>query len=304
MIDLRLAVDETAFGDSPIKIRCLNPAHDDPTASLAVYSDHLHCYGCGFHRNNVDEALALLLGITQAEAQEALPRYDSKMLDGYRERVTAKARRDPMPTAYAEMYHRALCSNPDAVSWLMERGLEWNTIEQALIGHTGTHYTIPVFDKDRRLLTIRFRKDDRVVPDEYELWNGQVSRVPKYQGWTGRNGLYLYGEHWLEHADEVWVAEGELDALRLRQWGVKACSATNGARQSGRVPAMLSDLFPKIATLVIATDVDTSGVEAAHAVVAAARRLGMKTYRAYWWQGKDVTEALHLGERIKKKEVW
>lgn len=304
MLDLRLAVAETVWNDTPVKIKCPNPAHQDPTASLAVYSDHLHCYGCGWHRNDWDESLALLTGKTVAEAREIAPQFDSKRLDGYRVRL-AEAPRNPMPIQYAEMYHRVLMSSmSDRLDWLFERGLYLDTLEEHLIGHTGTHFTIPVFDKNRMLLTIRFRKDGAIVAGEYERWDGRMVAVPKYQGWTGRNGVYLYGEHWLEGAEEAWVCEGELDALLLHQCGLPAVSATNGARQAFRVPSMLYQLFPAVALVVACTDTDRAGEEAAVQVIQEAHGLGMRTFRALWWEGKDVTEALSKGERIGKREVY
>jgi DNA primase len=305
MLDLRLAVDESVVGDGPVKIRCLNPNHDDPTASLAVYPTNMHCFGCGFHRNDWDECLSLLLGITVAEAHEVAPRYSSERLDAYREKAAQQSRRDPMPLAYAQMYstflHRTMTHR---LPWLFDRGLTETTLTENLIGHTGTHWTIPVFDKDKRLLTIRFRRDDALVLPEYDIGLDRVFRVPKYQGWSGRNGLYLYGEHWLDGAEDVWLCEGELDALRLWQEGYPSCSPTNGARQCHKVPGILRDMLPGVRSVVVATDTDEAGDEAAVQTVRAANALGMRTYRAWWIsQAKDVTEALANGDEIERVTV-
>lgn len=307
MLDLRLAVDESAFGDAPTKIRCLNPNHDDPAASLAVYPDNLHCYGCGFHRNDVDEALALLLGITKAEAATRLGQYDSDKLDAYRERVAKEARRDPMPYGVAVMYNRFLREQmPQRLEWFYERGLTDETIDTHLLGHDGYRFSIPVFDSNHQLLTIRYRRDDVLLP---EMWDEQDSttRIPKYSGTYKRNGLYLYGEHWLTGADEIVVTEGELDALRLWREGTSSCSATNGARQAHRVPAMLRDLLPGMHTVHIATDADEPGDKAAIQTAQAAHALGLKAVRWTWVSGaKDITEHLQSGRGLEDilKGVW
>jgi DNA primase len=307
MLDLRLAVDESAFGDMPTKIRCLNPNHDDPAASLAVYPDNLHCYGCGWHRNDADEALALLLGISKVEAATRLHQYDSDKLDAYREKVAKEARRDPMPYGVAVMYNRFLREQmPQRLEWFYERGLTDETIDTHLLGHDGYRFSIPVFDSNHQLLTIRFRRDDLLLPEMWDCHDA-TSRVPKYSGTKSRNGLYLYGEHWLSQmeSDSVIVTEGELDALRLWQAGLCGVSATNGARQSARVPSLLYGLSERVDTIIAATDMDEPGEEAATRLAKAATEAGMTCIRWAWIDGKDITEHLQrYGLEDIMKGVW
>lgn len=300
MLDLRLAVTDYVSGTSPVKIPCVNVNHHDPTASLAVYPDHLHCFGCGFHRNDWDEALAILLGKTIVEARVLAQHYDSDKLDGYREKVET-APRTPIPSAFADIYHRHLLTvRKERLEWLYARGINDDTIREARLGHTGTAFTIPVCSKEQRLLTVRYRRDDYFEPLQVE--GVSSSSTPKYSGMPGRNGLYLYGEDRLANAKQrfCFICEGEFDSLRLWQEGIPSCSATNGARQAFRVPGLLRRMFPRIRQLVVATDSDDAGEQAAEATIRAAAALGYQVYRLSWLEeAKDITEYLGQGGTLK-----
>lgn len=295
MLDLRLAVSETAFGTSPVKIPC--PVHDDPTASMAVYADNVHCFGCGFHLNDWDEALALLLGISKDEARVVAPRYSAECVPQTTKRPSP---RDPINIGHAKLYNRYLREvMPHRLAWFHNRGLTDATIDAEFLGHNGFSFVIPVYDSQRRLLTLRFRRDDAVLHDE--------TKLAKYSGLKGRNGLYLYGEHWLHEFTQRWVivTEGELDALRLWQTGLCAISATNGARQAPQIPRLLSELSVRVDRLFIATDQDGPGEEAARAIARAADEYGMRSVRLSWCEGKDITEHLQLrGKLDVMKGVW
>jgi DNA primase len=288
-------------GTLPVHIKC--PSHNDKTrGNLAVYDDHLHCYVCGFHRNDWPEALALLLGCSEAEARAQASKYTNEALDAYRERAAQEARTDPMPFALAQIYNNMLMG-PDAPrahrqDWLLARGLTPETWERFHLGHNGCQFVIPIFDAGMNLVSLRLRRDDEYLDDTH----------PKYMGVKGRNGLYLYGE-WLvtpEHKYLV-LTEGELDAVRLWQEGIPAVSATNGAGQVRKLPALIRDRWPHIKTLIIGTDSDEAGEASAvghtnekgefvPGTQQAALDLGFKVYRLKWEEGaKDVSDAIQLG---------
>lgn len=297
MLDLRLVVDETASGSGPVKVRCVNPSHDDPQASMAVYPDNLHCFGCGFHRNDWDECLSLLLGVTKAEAQDVADRYSS-------EHLTSKAQYadpTPLPLARAEMYNRFMREHvTHRMSWYLQRGLTQETINRELLGHDGCRFTIPVYNVRGELVTIRFRRDDMKMPEWWDEDDGKRTHNPKYSGLKGRNGLYLYGAHWLSQKDSDFaiVTEGELDALLLRQQGLPGCSATNGARQAGALVHLLSEVRPLLRRVIVATDQDGPGQEAAVQVATNASSLGLGVIRWSWLGGKDVTEHIQFRGKL------
>lgn len=302
VLDLRLAIEPSVFGDSPIKLSCLNPAHDDPNASMAVYTDHIHCFGCGFHRNDWDEALSLLLGITVVEAGEVAENYDG----GNQRTANPRGSQElhPLPVGRADLYHHFMRSrHPNKERWFLNRGLTSDTIRQERLGYDGFRYTIPVYDNAGNLVAIRYRADYTRLPDKLIAGinpEGDVveKHIPKYCGITGRNGMYLYGAHWLEPDSKyAIICEGELDALLLHQLGHQAFSATNGAGQSRLLPGLAQQQMPSLHTIYIATDQDRGdgrqtrkGEEAAMEVAKAATGLGLSVYRLSWLIGKDVTE--------------
>jgi DNA primase len=278
MLDLRLVVTDRVLG--PVKVRCVNPDHEDPNASMTVYADNIHCFGCGFHRNDYDEALALL------RAAGAKGNGKGKV---------HKSRPAKPPTlGVAQMYHRFLReSRTQRLSWLYARGLTDESIDMALLGHDGGRFTIPVFDANGKLVTIRFRNDD-----VYGEW-------AKYSGWPGVNQTYLYGANWIDESDNSFVVltEGELDALRLRQSGLCSCSVTNGAGNSHAAPSLLSGMRLGAGTrLVVATDQDSAGDSAAIQTAREAARLGFEVWRWEWWDAKDITE--HLNNNGTLQVLW
>ena len=295
-VDLRLALSDQAVGDQPVKVPCRE--HHDKTASLAVYPDHLYCYGCGFTipTSRRLEALAYLLKTDEREAVSIADRYTNESLDRYRERAAQEAKADPLPHSLASIYNGVLNDQRrHRLDWLLARGLTLETINapDVLLGHDGSRFVIPIFDAERKLVALRYRLDP-LYNDERDI------AKRKYLGMKGRNGFYLYPEALLAHDDRPYVSvcEGELDALRLWQEGYPAVSATNGARQVEKLPAILRERYPRLATLAVATDRDEAGEEAAARTMRAAKDAGFNAYRVHWEEGKDVTEALQLGQQL------
>jgi DNA primase len=293
-LDLRLALTDQPVGELPWKLTCPPEIHKERTGrldkemSLAVYPDNIHCFGCKFHRNQPDEALAILLGITPEQALPLLPRYHSESIDAYRERAAQEANLDPLPASLAEVYHQMLWSGPrqHRMKWLQARGLSKYSIQHWQLGHDGNRFVIPLWGAEGQLLTLRYRRDDEYLDDKY----------PKYSGMKGRNGLYLFGGSQPGDGTAIWVTEGELDAIRLWQEGINAVSATNGAGQVHKLPKMIRERWPLVQTLYIATDQDEPGHEAARLTKLSAEALGFQTHRISWdGEAKDVTEALQLG---------
>lgn len=302
-IDLRLAVTDSPVGEQPEMVKC--PQHDDATQSLAVYFDHLHCYGCRIHLTRRLESLALLLDCTVSEAGRVAGKYTGASLDAYRQRVTKQATVDPLPRglaiAYVTLLHTARANRKE---WFSARGIDLEKAAEFYLGHDGTRFVIPIFDKDDRLLTLRFRRDDVYETSYFDARRGKEVAIPKYSGMRGRNGLYLFPE-WhidLEEPEYLVVVEGELDAVRLWQEGIPAVSTTNGAGQVHRTPALLRDRFPSVTSLFIATDKDEPGIEASKQTVVEGRRLGFRVTEVGWdpaW-GKDVTELYLHGHTLEE----
>lgn len=286
-LDLRLCVTDSPVGDYPEKIKCRE--HPDKVQSMAVYHDHIHCYGCGFREGCGDPiyGLAYLLRIPLDQARAAAEKYTTERLDAYRERAAQEARRDPLPRSLSTLYHETLMRGRrrNRRDWLLARGLTDDTIARFEIGHDGLRFTIPIFDADGNLISIRFRRDDQ-FGDEGS----------KYLGIKGRNGLYLFPEFVGLDSDTLYLCEGELDAIRLWQEGLPAVTLTNGAGQTPKLPRIIKEKYPRVTSLIIATDLDEPGQEAARLTKEAAIAAGFKDVtRLEWSEGKDVTEAYQLG---------
>lgn len=304
-IDLRLAVTDSPVGGRPEMVTC--PRHDDSTQSLAVYHDHLHCYGCGFDLQRRVAGLSLLLHLDEREAMQVAGRYTVESLDAYRDRVTEQAALDPLPRGLAISYVNLLWrQRTQRVTYLTGRGLGEETIQRFYLGHDGTRFTLPIFDSEGRLLTIRYRRDDLYETSYFDARRGREIAVPKYSGMRGRNGLYLFPEWEIavcaQEPAYLVVVEGELDAVRLWQEGIPAISTTNGAGQVHRIPALVRERFPGVTTLFLATDQDAPGDEARHQTYRAAKGLGFRATEVTWAAalGKDVTELYLNGHTLEE----
>ncbi len=273
MLDVRRAISNEVESDVVLKIRC--PAHDDSTASLAVYQDHIHCFGCGIHKTG-EEAIRILNGPDAdiSSYQVSDPKPDSN---------SDSDKDSPLIAAHADLYHRFMCEIlPERTRWLHRRGINSKTIEMFNLGHTGSHFVIPVYDENKNLATLRFRADP-------EICSEATVKRSKYMGLKGFNGCYPYPA-WLPATDTVVIVEGEFDVMRLWSLGIPAYTTTNGASQVHRI----FDLLPSLRCinhLIIATDQDEQGEKAAIELMQYAHDNGM-SWERWRWEGdaKDVSE--------------
>jgi hypothetical protein len=283
-VDCRLAVCDDPVDNRPVKITCMRPGHRDSEESMAVYPDHIHCYGCQFHvSRRIDSLYYLLTGddtfarvIDLLRDQEKLAKYTSEQAG-----VCRQVANTPLPRSLVQVYKEVLWGiRKDRLQPLLDRGLSSEIILQADLGHTGRRWSIPVYDVSGQLVNIRSRRD--------------LDDGPKYTGYAGRNGMYLYPASWIAGARHLAVVEGELDALRLWQEGIPAVSITNGAGNLRRIPSLLQDSKP---ALTIIGDMDAPGRLAARETRQAAIDLGFCVDMFEWpaWRGKDVTEYLANG---------
>lgn len=313
MVDIRLAVG-VPTGETPIKITC--PMHpillgvEDDKASLAVYRQNLHCFGCSFHVSRRYASLAFLLGLWDGRGREDSEKVREavrQLKPRLREFVQTADRPfkvkpvwvpPPIEPVMVEGFHQFLLSYARDKLRELERvrGLSRATIIQHKLGYTGTHFTLPVYNLAAGIETIRYRADDEIADTE-----GPDYR--KYEGTFGRNAPVLYPLRCLygvSHLDELWVVEGEFDALASNQAQARltdrmtraTLTITNGASNVAKIPEMvkasLPDLFVK--RWVVATDQDAAGEQAAQALLSVLLRAGGRASRACWKDAKDLTE--------------
>jgi hypothetical protein len=305
LVDCRLATNVDPVADLPVLVQCREHVarlgKEDSTQSCAVYADHLHCFGCGFHIYRRMETLAFLLRIDLNQAFLVAHKYTSKSVEAYRDRAREEARRTPLPAYHALCKKRLLWGyRSDRMEWLLDRGLTLDTIDGANLGHDGVRFSIPFYAVNGDLITIRYRRDDTFGTSYYDedpdTGEEVIREVRKYDGTFGRNSSYIYPEWRIGRCtgDTAFVTEGELDALRLWQEGYPAVSTINGAGNLKYVPELLRAVAPHITRLVCAADMDEAGDRGAGELCTAAARLGFGVERVIWplEQGKDITEFL------------
>jgi DNA primase len=269
--DLRLTFDKTP-GEGPLMANCL--WHADDTASLAIYFDHVYCFGCNKHAWP-DQLMAELAtrtnGIAELQTRRTARR---KCRPGYKY----------IPDSMVDTYHKWLMEKfADRKDWLYSRGLREDTITENKIGHCGNAFTIPVMGA-AGWASIRYRRDDALSEGE----------APKYWGTSGANDTMLYFPNtppmapiYRTQGGGAILCEGELDALRLTQEGYWSFSLTNGCNSFK--PAHIEHL-PE-GPIYIAYDQDDKGRVAAGRI---AGIIGDRAKVITWPEalGKDVTEFL------------
>src|SRR5260221_438536 len=91
----------------------------------------------------------------------------------------------PLDPYAAESFHQYLLKFGPVGRLMRERGLSMETIKEYKIGHTGTHFTIPVYDGCGCLSTIRYRADEVYLDRDAKDFR-------KYDSTWGCNSAVLY----------------------------------------------------------------------------------------------------------------
>ena len=185
------------------------PFHYEETPSCEVRDGRYICYGCGEYGDSID-FLSKLYGLSIKEVIES----DDYSRYMYRGQYTVRQMRQQKiqcPSAkQVDMYHVALMKKKDKIKYLESRLIDINTIKIAKFGwgkpkefktYNSPRYTIPVYDENNRLVTMRYRIDP-VYDDGSE---------PKYLGHPNTNS-YLYNSSTLADTDRVLIVGSEFDA--------------------------------------------------------------------------------------------
>ncbi len=301
-IDVRLAVGEP-HGNSPVMLIC--PFHNDDVGSLAVYSSNIHCFGCEFHLKRRYSSLAFLLGLWSGRGSEdgilvrdAVKKIDLSLFVSGKLRPSAKFVPPPPDQLTVEAFHQYFLRYGPLDRFMKERGLTIDTIRQFKLGSTGTHFTLPLYTVEGGLFAIRYRADETVV-DKY----GEGFK--KYDGTWGRNQPYLYplrAIQGVKGVEELFIVEGEFDALAAIQAGMTTLTVTGGAGAVAKILDMLADELPwlHINRFVVCVDQDQAGEECARKILGC---LGCNGVRARWSLGKDLGEFFARGGRREQIRV-
>jgi|GEM_PF-6679509 len=200
----------------------LCPFHDEKDASLFVQIDTglFHCFGCDargdiftFHQKitgkDFNETIRELAKEAGINVEDYLP---SKPTKG----STKKARKKNRPKLDDETKEKLHDEISDeVVNYLEGRGITKETIDKYFIGSWKEYIVFPVTKKGK-IFNYRFKSTT-----EKRIWHLTAKDIKQ------KSPLWLFPEP--RDEDEIYLCEGEIDALTLIQHGYNACTFTGGA---------------------------------------------------------------------------
>jgi hypothetical protein len=155
-----------------------------------------------------------------------------------------KPKADPPSAAAVREWHSDLLNNRAAKrAFISKRGIDEESIEEFEIGWDGQRYTIPIYDKNGKLVNVR----------KYKM--GASDSEQKFLNHPGHGEARIFGLETLDESDFVILAEGEADRILMIQMGFPAISGTGGA---GTFNPAWKDLL-KDKTIYNAYDQDEAG---------------------------------------------
>lgn len=290
----------------------------------------LTCFKCGFSGDVIDligqERSLSFLEATNAAAAElniAIDEIRTTNRQGAAQRDFAaetigkpterknplKDTQEPQSADYTEYYKecRARLDAPEAVSYLQDRGISYDTAARAGIGydpaadpanapgaaaaaykpHPAARIIIP---------TSRAHYVGRAIaagtPDKYKKLNARNSRP----------GIFNEAALYAEGTAPVFVCEGAFDALSILEAG-RAAIAINSTSNVELLLSML-EAKPTRSTLIICLDNDNAGTEAARKLKQGLQRLNVSCTSADICNGaKDPNEALIANKEKFSKAI-
>lgn len=179
----------------------LCPFHDDHKASLQLYENGgAHCFGCGFHANNIVDLVAKMEDLDFIQTREML----------YGEIV------DAIPESLVMACHKKLTR--EAKEYLQDRNITLGIIKEFKIGYEPAtkRITIPVYDQFGTCVNVR-------------RMGWLKSHKEKAINMKGHGEIRLFPENRIVKERRLLLVEGEWDCLVGRANGLPACTWTGGA---------------------------------------------------------------------------
>lgn len=251
---------ETILEGKYVKTNCPNPDHEDSDPSYVIYPTGGYCFGCGF-RESPEVVMARTGG-----------RFDTRQTR--RKRTSS----DPVTNldGHVSFWHRTLTVGPrkDRVHWLYERGIGPRAVETYKIGHSGDHFTIPVWTYG--VVTGYKKRSDPKYADPDS---------PKYLNQKG-SGL-LFTTYAAIRPETLVITEGEFDAIMVSQYGYDCATSTTGA--DGLVETIQSlRSIQSVQTVYVSSDLDDAGDKCYEGI----KQIRPDARRLVWSQGNDISEFL------------
>jgi DNA primase len=301
-VDLRrLYPDMTG---NPVFIHC--PFHGDAgKPNYAVNRNFCYCFVC----RRTETALAHVRRTKKLGAGAAWE-YMAHNLTTDKPQALVEDTAPPLYNSTALLYQKNLTD--EGTAYLQRRyGLRPQTIQRATLGYfkgSWPAYTIPIYGLDGTLRNIRFRADHEAKPDiPFRYWGVKGHNAPQWYlpllSWQKKGATsptipaLVEG---LTKKREVYLTEGELDALVACQEGIPAISITDGAEAlRGKWDFSLGAL--QGLDVYVAYDQDKAGQDAARAIVGKLLDAGVWAASLTWdaTLGKDASELVAAGVNLK-----
>ena len=169
--------------------------------------------------------------------------------------------------------------------FLKGRGLNDTTIRQFRIAADGDRVLFPFIDSTGETRMIKFRD----INDKKRQGPTSAGQMPVLFGWQAVD----------PNAREVWITEGEIDAMSAFQMGVSALSVPFGGGKGAKQQWIENeyDSLDRFETIVLALDMDEEGELAAREI---AERLGMHRCLRVSLPRKDMNDCLLEGIDINE----
>lgn len=244
------------------KVKCCLPGHVDDTPSLFISESKFvyHCKGqCGGDVSKGDfiKFIQVMDGLGFMDAVKKACDLCGLSISAYEEggdggvepkaspkpeakKTRKKKQRPPIDAEVVEGMHKALLANKESLDkFCKRRNLSVDDIREYKIGIKFGNYTLPIYDKDGAIATIKYRH--RIEkPDGFpKYWSHKAARVDdpdkkNKKHWWMYGETKLFGVQNLLAADDgciVIVTAGEYDAIqinRLKRKDIIAVSSTSG----------------------------------------------------------------------------
>ena len=231
----------------PAMVLC--PFHDDrKTKSMAIYGDHAHCFGCGWHGDAITwvqetDSLSFSEAVNKLAAQAGIPR--PNLTPEQRKEIQQRRDYEDALAKAAAHFAQRLQSTPEAQEYAHKRAWSDETIKSEMLGYADGEEIPPLGNR---------RAQD--AAEALNRWAGKVGGALVYVHRSGGRVVYLAGRSingkkhynlpsnlaggkrpyanalWSAHAGHVVIVEGQADAVTLAGWGFPAI-ALAGSGLSG-----------------------------------------------------------------------
>lgn len=278
-------------------IRC--PFHeDDNDPSFTIYPNNTYyCFGCNVWGDAV-KFLVEYKHMTQEEALEYVgidykfPKQDKLKVVKIKDALGAWK----FLSRVTEAYHLNLKQTPGAYKYLQSRGLTDDTISKYKLGYTDGYVLNLTFAEDYRqalelgiltkdgfeLLSHRITIPNILNDLEVDFITGRtvVNNKLKYVNTRGAKPIHGFFE--IRKSPVVFLAEGQMDWLTLRQWGWPA-AVMAGSHLTKQNQALLENK-----KIILLPDNDTAGKKVVASVINRFPNVTVLDYTEFGF--KDISE--------------